>query len=231
MTGPADGREQPDRRQDGTRLAILHAAARQLADKAYSQVNLDDILDDADVTKGALYFHFRSKHELATAIVEYRAEVAGELFDQPHFRSLPGLESMIETCYAIAVDDIGTQMARAGFNLLEALGRFDGLQSKLLAVWVASFADLVRRAAQEGDVRDDVDHGDVARMVVSLYMGLRQTSNLDDPATFLRELEGTWLLAMPGFVVPGRLDYLTAFIRRRTALAIRNAAPFRADNL
>ena len=64
--------EQIDRRADTTRLQILRAASRQFAHKSYSLVSLDDILADAEVTKGAMYFHFRSKHALASAIIEYR---------------------------------------------------------------------------------------------------------------------------------------------------------------
>ena len=68
--------EQLDRRADTTRLQILRAASRQFARKSYSLVSLDDILADAEVTKGAMYFHFRSKHALASAIIDYRAAVA-----------------------------------------------------------------------------------------------------------------------------------------------------------
>ena len=55
---------------------------------------------------------------------------------------------------------------------------------------------------------------------MSTYMGLRQTSNLDEPEQFLLDLEKTWALLLPGFVRPDRIDYFRQFIRRRTALAI-----------
>ena len=61
-------------------------------------------------------------------------------------------------------------------------------------------------------------------MLVSTYMGLRQTSNLDEPERFLSDLEKTWVLLLPGFVRPDRIDYFSQFIRRRTALAIRSTA-------
>ena len=64
--------EQLDRRADTTRVQILRAASRQFARKSYSLVSLDDILADAEVTKGAMYFHFPSKYALASAIIEYR---------------------------------------------------------------------------------------------------------------------------------------------------------------
>lgn len=223
--------DQADKRGDATRQQILVAAAQQFADKPYSQVNLDDVLEGARVTKGAMYFHFGSKLDLATAVVHHRADIAGAAFDAAFFQSLPGLEAMIEVCYRIGLQDVGEPVARAGFNLLEALGRFSGLQAELTGRWVSSFGDLMRRAVDDGDVRADVDPEQGARLVVSLYLGLRQTSDLDDPKTFFCDLEMALAMAIAGFARPDRLGYLTEFIQRRTALAIKNAAPYRAREL
>ena len=212
-------------------MQILRAAAQQLAREPYGQVSLDHVLEIANVTKGALYFHFRSKHDLAIAIVENHAQARAESFDEAFAQSRPGLESMIELSYRIGCEDIGDDMARAGLNLLEALGRFDGLQSKVLDGWVTAFTDLARRAADDGDIAKGVDPAHVARLVVSLYLGLRQTSNLDDPASFTSDLETLWLLILPGFASPERLTYLKGFVERRTARAIKNAASGSTDVL
>jgi AcrR family transcriptional regulator len=222
---------QIDGRLDSPRMTILAAAAGHLSAKPYSQVNLDDILLTANVTKGALYSQFRSKQELATAVMEHRAEVCATLFDDAFFCARPGLDAVIEVLYIVALEETHDEMARAGFNLLEALGRFDGLQSKILEGWVTSFESLVRRAVNDGDVVATVDPNQVARLLVSMYMGLRQTSQVEDAGTFIRDLESAWLLVLPGFANPERHAYLTAFVRRRTALAIKNAASCRADNL
>jgi AcrR family transcriptional regulator len=48
-----------DGRADTTRRHILRAAAHQFAQRAYHEVGLDDILAEAELTKGAMYFHFR----------------------------------------------------------------------------------------------------------------------------------------------------------------------------
>jgi hypothetical protein len=64
-----------------------------------------------------------------------------------------------------------------------------------------------------------------------MYLGLRQTSNLAEPEQFLRDLENMWTLALPGFVNPDRIDYLTQFIKRRTAVAQKKATPLAADAL
>jgi AcrR family transcriptional regulator len=217
--------EQLDRRADTTRLQILRAASRQFARKSYSLVSLDDILADAEVTKGAMYFHFRSKHALASAIVDYCAAAARASVDQLLARKLSGLETLIDISYLIAIEDIGDEMARAGLNLLESVGRTDGLQANLLGQWVTAFAAVAGKAVRDGDITEDCDPESVGGLLVSMYLGLRQTSNLADPERYLHDLEKMWKLVMPGFVKPDRIDYLNQFIKRRTAVAIKRATP------
>lgn len=218
-----------DRRADATRLQILRAASRQFAHKSYNLVSLDDILADADVTKGAMYFHFRSKHALASAIIEYRAEVARAAVDELLAHKLSGLETLIDISLLIAIDDIGDESARAGLNLLESIGRTDGLRSAVLAQWVAIFIEITHKAVEEGDIVEDPEI--VAKLLVSMYLGLRQTTNPDEPERFLPDLQRAWTLVLPGFTKPERIPYVTQFIKRRTAIAMKKATPLRGDQL
>ena len=218
-----------DRRADTTRLQILRAASRQFARKSYSLVSLDDILADAEVTKGAMYFHFRSKHALATAIIEYRFAVARGAVDELLALKLSGLETLIDITYLLAVDDIGDESARAGLNLLESIGRTDTLQASVLGDWVVAFAAITRRAVDDGDVVEHHEPEDIARLLVSMYLGLRQTSNLAEPDRFLHDLERAWGLILPGIAKPDRIDYLTQFVKRRTAVAIKKATPLGSE--
>jgi AcrR family transcriptional regulator len=217
--------EQIDRRADTTRLQILRAASRQFARKSYSLVSLDDILADAEVTKGAMYFHFRSKHALASAIIEYRAALARGAVDELLARKLSGLETLIDICFLVAVEDIGDELARAGLNLLESIGRTNGQQASVLGDWVAAFAAIARKAVKEGDIVEHHEPEGIARLLVSMYLGLRQTSDLSEPERFLHDLEHAWTLVLAGFAKPDRIDYLTQFIKRRTAVAIKRATP------
>jgi len=217
--------EQLDKRADTTRQHILRAASRQFARKSYSLVSLDDILADAEVTKGAMYFHFRSKHALAAAIIEYRFVLARASVDELIARRLSGLETLIDISYLVAVEDIGDDIARAGLNLLESIGRTDGLQANMLGQWVDAFAVIAGKAIRDGDIIEDRDPRAIARLLVSMYLGLRQTSNLAEPEHFLRDLENLLVHALLGFVKPDRVDYLNQFIKRRTAVAIKKATP------
>ena len=55
--------EASERRAGTTRQRLIAAASRQFAHRPYSMVSLDDILAEAELTKGAMYFTSRlSKH-------------------------------------------------------------------------------------------------------------------------------------------------------------------------
>src|SRR5438270_4913552 len=92
-----------DKRSDSTREQILRAAAHQFAQRPYYAVGLDDILADARLTKGAMYFHFRSKHALALAIVDEQTIRSGAAIQEVFTRKLSGLETLIDVSFLIAM--------------------------------------------------------------------------------------------------------------------------------
>jgi AcrR family transcriptional regulator len=214
-TNAADGRA------DATRQQILRAASYQFARRSYHDVGLDDILTEAQLTKGAMYFHFRSKHALAVAIIETQTAAGAVAMQDLLARNLSGLETLIDFSYLIAAQDIHTDATRAGLNLLDSVGQSEGLQERLLDGWVQALAAVVEKAIADGDIGKRCSPEDVGRLIVSLHMGLRQTSNLDEPARFLHDLEKSWAVVLTGILQPDRIDYFSQFVRRRTALAIR----------
>lgn len=55
-----------------TRSRILDAAARCFARKGFANASQDEVAAEAGVTKGALYWHFASKHDLFFALLDAR---------------------------------------------------------------------------------------------------------------------------------------------------------------
>jgi AcrR family transcriptional regulator len=69
----ASGRAHTGRQQQraaATRRALLVAAGEHFAAHGYHATSLKDLLSEGAGTKGALYFHFPSKHAVAAALVE-----------------------------------------------------------------------------------------------------------------------------------------------------------------
>lgn len=213
MTDPAD------RRADSARGPLVRAAAQQFAHKPYALVNLDDVVAAVEISRGAMYFHFSSKQALATAVIEEACAEGREAAAGILANKLSGIEALIDLSYLVAVSDIGDDMVRAGLYLLENIGRADGMEAAIFREAIDGLAQIAKRAVREGDIAGDRDPHDIARVLVSTYMGARHTSDLDDPQQFLLDLEKTWMLLLPGFANPERMRYLSQFIRRRTTVA------------
>ena len=62
-----------------TRAALIDVARRLFAERGFASTSLDEIVADADVTKGALYHHFLGKEDLFAAVYE---EVQREVSDK-----------------------------------------------------------------------------------------------------------------------------------------------------
>ena len=226
MTAEAGGR-----RADTTRDRLIAAASRQFAHRAYGMVILDDILVEAELTKGAMYFHFSSKQALALAIIDDLTEMSLATVVDLLARKMSGLETLIDLVFRLAVQDTQEDVARAGVRLLETLDNTTPVPPALWQSRMEFVTTLIQRAVTEGDAIDKHDPEDIARMVVGLWEGIRRISNLDEPEQYLDNLKKIWILALPSFTNPDRIDYFAQFIQRRHTLAVKkvSAEPLSVD--
>jgi TetR/AcrR family transcriptional regulator, transcriptional repressor for nem operon len=214
--------EASERPAGTTRQRLIVAASRQFAHHSYSMVSLDDILAEAELTKGAMYFHFASKQALASAIIDDLTEISRAAVTELLARKMSGLESLIDLVYLRAVQDSQNEVARAGVRLLEVLD--DATPPTLWQSWIELVTALIQKAVTEGDVVDHHDPEDIAKMLVALWAGIRQISDLDHPEHHLDNLQKAWILTQPSFTNPDRIDYFTQFIKRRHALAVKKVS-------
>ncbi|OBG58605.1 TetR family transcriptional regulator [Mycobacterium sp. E1715] len=206
---------------DATRRQIIRAASQQFARRPYHEVGLDDILAEAGLTKGALYFHFTSKHALALAMIDEQTAAVPLALHGLQTRGLSGLETLIDFSFLVAVQDLKSDLFRAALNLVETVGQSEARHQNLFGQWIKALAAIVEQAIAEGDIDDDCAPEDLARMMLSAHMGLRKTSSLDEPERFLHDLQKCWTLLLNGILQPDRNEYFAQFLRRRTALAVQ----------
>ncbi len=211
--------EDSEGRADTTRRRLIAAAARQFARRPYSMVSLEDILAEADLTKGAMYFHFSSTQALALAIIDDLTEMSQATVAELLARKMSGLETLIDLTYLRAVQDAQDEVARAGIRLLDTLDNPASLSPAMWQSWIDFVTTLIQKATMEGDVIEQRNPDDIAHMLVALWVGIRRTSNPDQPEDYLDNLQKLWILALPSFTTPDRIDYFTQFIQRRHALA------------
>lgn len=71
----------------GTRRRLLELSARLFVERGYAAVSMRDIASAAELTKGAVYGHFRSKGQLLVEVIRWRTSVLDEAVDFSQFNT------------------------------------------------------------------------------------------------------------------------------------------------
>lgn len=82
---------------------IIDAAEKLFSNKGYYQTSMQDIADEAQVAKGTLYYHFKSKEELFIKLLESGTDILIHQF-RKSFDSHKPLDQQLNTFVTIVVD-------------------------------------------------------------------------------------------------------------------------------
>jgi TetR/AcrR family transcriptional repressor of nem operon len=175
---PARGTRAAKRVRDpeGTRAALLDATFARVHRNGFAATDLDTILRDAGVTKGALYHHFRGKDALGHALVEET------LTEQNRRKWLAPLEAA-EDPFAALIRIVATTSVRQEDvergcplnNLAQELSATDeGFRIRIadvFAQWRSAVERVLRDARAAGVLRGDVDPAEAALFFIAAYEG------------------------------------------------------------
>ncbi|ATL65488.1 TetR/AcrR family transcriptional regulator [Nocardia terpenica] len=162
-----------------TRAAIIRSAAVEFGKSGYAAASLNRILEGSRATKGAMYFHFDSKEDLARAVLEaaverYRATTERWLA-RTDLGPLDIMHGMIDEVALRLEHDI---IIQAEFRLIiepefyrdvqAGGGRILGRATRLLAV----------RAIEQKQLRTDADPDRFTRTLAAALAGQRYIIDL-----------------------------------------------------
>jgi AcrR family transcriptional regulator len=202
-------------RSEATRKKIVASAVELFNEIGYPATGLGDIIERAEMTKGALYYHFDSKASLATAIIEEGSENLFQAFRSITDSSAPTLESMIHGLFVVA-DLLSTDMiARSGTQLLRAFGEFNEAAARTYDGWLFEMTARARQAIDEGDIRDDLDPAAVGETIVATMLGAELLSNATSAgADVMDRVARIWTILLPAIVTEESLPYFRQFVER-----------------
>ncbi len=204
-------------RSEATRQRIVDAAVGLFAEVGYQATGLGDIIERAEMTKGALYYHFDSKEALATAIIEEAADTALAAFRSISEPSSPALENMIHGVFVVADLITTDKMVRTGAQLLRAFGEFNTATALTHGHLLSEMVTQARQAIAEGDLREGLDPETVAEVIVGAMLGAELISNAaSGGADLVERIARTWTLLLPAIVGDESLPYFGEFLARES---------------
>lgn len=203
-------------RSEATRRKIISSAVEVFNEIGYPATGLGDIIERAEMTKGALYYHFDSKESLATAIIEESSVRLAEAF-RISTSSAPALEGIIHGVFVVADLMSTDQIARSGTRLSRAFGEYNEVAARTYSGWMVEMTERTSQAIDEGDIRDDVDPQAVGETIVGSMLGAELLASATTAgADILERVARAWAVLLPAIVNHESLSYFTEFLARES---------------
>jgi len=164
-----------------TRTRILESASAAFARDGYERTSLNEVIRASGLTKGAFYFHFGSKEELAHAAFRHKQEqlverTVAEAGEQPD--ALAQLEATLRARVRVLREDPALGCV---LRLGSELGATAGPGSEFASFQESTIeyvSDLVRRGQSEGVFRTDLEPRATGEGIFAAMVGADRVSRL-----------------------------------------------------
>ena len=163
-----------------TRLAILEKAFELIYVKGYQGTSIDEIITTTKVTKGAFFYHFKTKDEMGLAIIN---EVVKPAMENTFIKPLEAEKNPLSTIYQMLKNLLfGNPFLKLEYgcpaaNLTQEMAPWNKAFSKALSSltkrWQEALEDLIERGKKSGTIRKNVNASQAAYFIMSGYWGIR----------------------------------------------------------
>ena len=164
-----------------TRATLLKTALTVFSAKGYSAATLDDVAKAAKMTRGAIYWHFKSKADLYNTLVQEVSARGAAVVQQAVAEGGTLIEILrrvfVRQCALIEED----KEARAVMELALFKTGLDpelqaGRKKQLEAgnALITGITDAMRQGVAQGVLRSDIDPADMARAFIAFENGAIQ---------------------------------------------------------
>jgi TetR/AcrR family acrAB operon transcriptional repressor len=176
-----------------TRQALLDAALRVFSRQGYAGTRLEDVAAEADMTRGAIYWHFKSKADLYNTLVAEVSLRAGRAADLARIEGGDPLENfrriMIRMLELVEEDAQYRAVLELTLLKTELTPELEGgmhIKVEAIRAGQAQLKDVLRGGIERGLVRRDLDPAEGARAYFSLVNGAVMLWLLDPGAFSLK---------------------------------------------
>ncbi|MET7755198.1 ScbR family autoregulator-binding transcription factor [Streptomyces sp. NPDC005389] len=155
-----------------TRRAILESAAAVFAERGYERTTIGEILVRAGVTKGALYFHFASKEDLALGVLD------AQMLDEPLTPQPVKLQELVDQGFLLAHRLQRDALVRASVALALDSGATGVDRAAPFKAWIDQVSEVLTVAKARGELLVHVDVTDTAELFSGAFAGIQTMSQI-----------------------------------------------------
>lgn len=178
---------------EATRSSLLDAALVVFSRQGYTATRLEDIAQEAGVTRGAVYHHFGGKAELYNALVQERFGRANQVWEE----ALNQGGTPLQQLRRVLVRSLQYLEEDPDYRALQELVAFktaivpeleEGLRRKQegTRTFIDYLAHLIEQGIDLGEIRPGVNPRDAALAVIGLLNGVSLVWLLDQQLFSLR---------------------------------------------
>ncbi|GAB4521335.1 MAG: hypothetical protein Fur0018_01730 [Anaerolineales bacterium] len=137
-----------------TRTRILQAALQVFSQKGYHAARVDDIVAEAEASKGAVYFHFPSKESIFLALVDQFAGLLEAKLRQAIASERDGIHG-VHAALKTGLDTFARHQDLAKIFLVQSVGlgeAFEARRMDILNRYADVIHDYLQKAVSDGSI-------------------------------------------------------------------------------
>lgn len=182
-----------------TRLTILQKAFYLIYRRGYQATSIDDIIATTQVTKGAFFYHFKSKDEMGLAMIReimYPGMYAAMI--KPLLEANDPLREIYEMMKSLLLKNpfFEVRYGCPAINLIDEMAPlnepFRKALTQLIIQWQKAIKNALLTAQEEGKISKELVPEQIALFVSSGYGGIRNMGKIFGKGcykTYLSELK------------------------------------------
>lgn len=174
------------KKAEATRLTILQKAFELIYVKGYQATSIDDIIATTQVTKGAFYYHFKTKDEMGLAIInEILKPTLASSFIDPLQNEQNPLDAIYSLIHHLLMENefLKVEYGCPASNFTQEMtpwnADFNNALNELTEQWTKVMIATVEKGKKNGFIRTNVNAKQVTSFVMSGYWGIRNFGKLE----------------------------------------------------
>jgi len=161
---------------DLTKNKIMKAAVKLIFQKGIEATSISDIVKEAGVAKGSVFFHFPDKQTLVSEALKQYENKFFIFLEQSLTGNTPGerLINFFENVSKTHKERNYTGGCIFGNTALEMADKneiFTGIVSNVFKKWVKNLEEVIQEAVKTGEIRKDIRPGVLAATIVAALEG------------------------------------------------------------